>query len=45
MDDKGDTRGDLRVPDGALGQQLQKDFEEGKEMLVGDDDDDDDAIY
>ena len=34
MDDKGETRGDLRVPEGALGQQLQKDFDDGKEMLV-----------
>ena len=34
MDDKGETRGDLRVPDGALGQQIQKDFDDGKEMLV-----------
>ena len=34
MDDKGDTRGDLRVPEGALGAQIQKDFDDGKEMLV-----------
>ena len=34
MDDKGETRGDLRVPEGALGQQLQKDFDDGKELLV-----------
>ncbi|XP_043236102.1 eukaryotic translation initiation factor 5A-like [Amphibalanus amphitrite] len=33
MDDKGETRGDLRVPEGALGQQLQKDFDDGKELL------------
>ena len=34
MDDKGETRGDLRLPEGALGQTIQKDFDDGKEMLV-----------
>ena len=34
MDDKGETRGDLRVPEGTLGTQIQKDFDDGKEMLV-----------
>lgn len=34
MDDKGETRSDLTLPDAALGQQIQKDFDDGKELLV-----------
>jgi len=33
MDDRGETRGDLRLPEGALGQTIQKDFDDGKELL------------
>jgi len=34
MDDKGETRGDLKLPDGSLGTTIQKDFDDGKEMLT-----------
>lgn len=33
MDDKGETREDLKLPDGALGQQISKDFEDGKGLM------------
>lgn len=34
MGDGGDLREDLKVPEGDLGAQLKKEFEEGKELLV-----------
>lgn len=34
MGDGGDLREDLKIPEGDLGAQLKKEFEEGKELLV-----------
>jgi len=34
MNDNGDLREDLKVPDGDLGSQLKTDFENGRELLV-----------
>ena len=35
MDDSGDIREDLKVPEGELGSQLRADFENGRSLLVG----------
>lgn len=34
MNDNGDLREDLKVPDGDMGAQLRTDFENGRELLV-----------
>ena len=34
MNDNGDLREDLKLPDGDLGSQLKTDFENGRELLV-----------
>lgn len=34
MSDGGDLREDLKIPEGDLGVQLKKEFDEGKELLV-----------
>eukprot|EP00275_Glaucocystis_incrassata_P001108 EC121828.1.p1 GENE.EC121828.1~~EC121828.1.p1 ORF type:complete len:158 (+),score=32.63 EC121828.1:83-556(+) len=34
MDSKGETKSDLRVPEGELGDLLKKQFEDGKELVV-----------
>lgn len=34
MNDNGDLREDLKVPDGDLGNQIRTDFENGRELLV-----------
>lgn len=34
MNDNGDLREDLKVPDGDLGTQIRADFENGRELLV-----------
>lgn len=34
MSDGGDLREDLKIPEGDLGTQLKKEFDEGKELLV-----------
>ena len=34
MNDNGDLREDLKVPDGDLGTQIRADFENGREVLV-----------
>lgn len=34
MGDGGDLREDLKIPEGELGGQLKKEFDEGKELLV-----------
>lgn len=34
MDDSGDIREDLKVPDGELGTQLRSDFDNGRSLLV-----------
>ena len=34
MQDDGSSKDDVKVPEGELGNQLQKDFDEGKELIV-----------
>lgn len=34
MNDNGDLREDLKVPEGDLGNQIRADFENGRELLV-----------
>lgn len=34
MNDAGDLREDLKLPDGDLGAQIKTDFENGRELLV-----------
>ena len=34
MNDGGDLREDLKIPDGDLGTQLKTDFDNGRELLV-----------
>ena len=34
MNDNGDLREDLKLPDGELGAQMKVDFENGRELLV-----------
>uniref|UniRef100_A0A060T3Y9 Eukaryotic translation initiation factor 5A n=1 Tax=Blastobotrys adeninivorans TaxID=409370 RepID=A0A060T3Y9_BLAAD len=34
MTNDGDTKDDVRVPDGELGDKMQEDFDEGKDLLV-----------
>ncbi len=34
MNDGGDLREDLKIPDGDLGSQLKTDFDNGRELLV-----------
>ncbi len=34
MNDNGDLREDLKVPEGDLGNQIRTDFENGRELLV-----------
>lgn len=36
MNDNGDIREDLKVPEGDLGTQLRSEFDSGKELLVSD---------
>lgn len=34
MDDNGDTREDLRVPEGDLGKEIEKKFNNGEQFMV-----------
>ena len=34
MKDDGDTKDDVKVPEGDLGKQIKGDFDEGKDLLV-----------
>ena len=34
MQDDGSSKDDVKVPEGELGNQIQKDFDEGKELIV-----------
>ncbi|CDH48576.1 eukaryotic translation initiation factor 5a [Lichtheimia corymbifera JMRC:FSU:9682] len=35
MLDSGETKEDVKVPEGELGEQIQNDFDEGKDLIVG----------
>ena len=34
MDEAGNTKDDVKVPEGEMGEKLQEDFDEGKDLLV-----------